>query len=525
MLENAVKISYSIDIFDTIGELYSARTAIIEYENNNKYNYNDLIQRSLRVAKYLSDLSIKAGDKIATLLMNRIEYIELFIASRKIGSVLVPINWRLTPGEIKAIIRDVEPKAVIYEPIFRELVERSVETDLASKIIKIVTDSEPLGPEYSYDDALRSQSIKGRRNIDFEEPAMILFTGGTTGVPKGAVIPYRQIFYNIVSEILTWRLKEDHKTIVLLPLFHTGGWNLLTLPLLVRGGLLYLVKKFDPKIFLEIVETSEGPMVIFAVPTIYYMIMKADGFKETRFDNVEWMLSGGAPIDKRIMEEYWSKGVKMAQGYGITEGGPNNITMPIYDLSLEDIKARWKSVGKPFAFNVIKIIGHDGRELGPNEYGEIVICGPLIFSGYWKRDEETASILRNGCVYTGDIGFYDVEGYFYVIDRKKDIIKSGGEQIYPREIEELVLQHPSVEDCAVIGVPDEKWGEVPKLIIKLKPMHKISKEEIIQFLAGKIARYKIPKYIAVVDEIPKSPAGKTLKRVLIERHGMPRDEL
>jgi fatty-acyl-CoA synthase len=525
MFENPEKISYSIDIFDTMGDLYSARTAIIEYESGDKYSYNDLTQRSLRVAKFLSELSIKAGDRIATLLMNRIEYIDLFLASRRIGSILVPINWRLTPSEIKSIIRDVEPKVIVYESMFRELVERSIEAGFTSKIIRIVTDSEPEDPEYPYNDALRSQGIRDRRDIEFEEPAMILFTGGTTGTPKGAVISYRQIFYNIVSEILTWRLREDHKTVVLLPLFHTGGWNVLTLPLLARGGLLYLVKKFDPKIFLEIVETSRGPLVIFAVPTIYYMIMKSDRFKEISFDNVEWMLSGGASIDRKIMEEYWSKGVRMAQGYGITEGGPNNLTMPIYDLSLEDIKVRWKSVGKPFAFNIVKIMDHDGRELGPNMYGEIVICGPLIFSGYWKRSGETASVLRDGCVYTGDIGFYDVEGYFYVVDRKKDIIKSGGEQIYPREIEELVLQHPSVEDCAVIGVPDEKWGEVPKLIIKLKPMHKISKDEIIKFLTGKLARYKIPKYIAIVDEIPKSPAGKTLKRILIERHGMPEDEL
>jgi fatty-acyl-CoA synthase len=514
-----------LDIFNALGNLYSTRTAIVEYETGNKYSYNDLIHRASKVAKYLADLSVKTGDRIATLLMNRIEYVDLFIASRKLGSILVPLNWRLTPSEIKVLLSEIEPKVIVYEAIFRELVEKAINKDTASHISRIVIDAEPLGSEHLYDEALRGGGIELRRGFNFEEPSMILFTGGTTGIPKGAIISYRQIFYNVISEILTWRLKEEHKTVLLLPLFHTGGWNLLTLPLLARGGLIYLIKRFDAKLFLEIVETLKGPWIIFAVPTVYYMIMKAEGFKDSSFTDVEWMLSGGAPNDVKIMEPYWSKGVKMAQGYGITEGGPNNLTMPIYDLSLDEIKARWKSVGKPFVFNVIKIVDESGRELGPNQPGEIVICGPLIFSGYWRRDEETTSTLRDGCVYTGDIGFYDDEGYFYIVDRKKDIIKSGGEQIYPREIEELASQHPAVEDCAVISVPDEKWGEVPKLVIKLRPGYKITKDEIINFLSGKIARYKLPKYVAIVDEIPRSSTGKLLRRILKEKHGRPTDEL
>lgn len=514
-----------LDIFTTLGNIYSTRTAIIEYEKETKYSYYDLMNRATKITSFLMDQQVGKGDRIVTLLMNRVEYIDLFIASRILGSILVPLNWRLTSEEIRALIREAEPKVIVYERTFRDLIEKAINKNVSSQIIKIIVDSEPKNTEYSYDEALKGKSLKFRRHFNFDEPSMILFTGGTTGIPKGAIISYRQIFYNVISEIITWRLKEDHKTIILLPLFHTGGWNLLTLPLLTRGGLLYMIKKFDPKIFLEMVETLKGPLIIFAVPTIYYMIMNHDDFKDTSFNNVEWMLSGGSPNDIKIMEKYWSKGVKLAQGYGITEGGPNNLTMPIHDLSIEDIRSRWKSVGKPFAFNIIKIVDQNDNILGPNQLGEIVICGPVVFSGYWRKEEETLSVLKNGCVYTGDIGYYDEDGYYYIVDRKKDIIKSGGEQIYPREIEELVLQHPSVEDCAVIGVPDEKWGEVPKLIIKPRPNHKISKDEIISFLNGKIARYKLPKYIAIVDEIPKSPAGKTLKRVLKEKHGLPIDEL
>jgi len=515
----------AFDMFNALGNLYSGRTAIVEYETGSKYSYGDLVNRASKVAKYLASLSVKVGDRVATLLMNRVEYIDLFIASRRLGSILVPFNWRLTPSELRVLMREVEPKVIVYEATFRDLVEQAIDKSMASEVSKIVVGAEPRGSEYLYDEALRGGGLELERRIDFEEPSMILFTGGTTGIPKGAIISYRQIFYNVISEVFTWRLREDHKTVLLLPLFHTGGWNLLTLPLLARGGLVYLTKRFDAKLFLEIVETLKGPWLVFAVPTIYYMVMKTEGFRDATFADVEWMLSGGAPNDVKIMEHYWSKGVKMAQGYGITEGGPNNLTMPVHDLSLEEIKAKWKSVGKPFAFNVIKVVDESGKELGPNQLGEIVICGPLIFSGYWRRDEETASTLRDGCIYTGDIGFYDEEGYFYIVDRKKDIIKSGGEQIYPREIEELMLQHLAVEDCAVISVPDEKWGEAPKLIIKLRSGHKITKDEVINFLSGKIARYKLPKYVAIADEIPRSPTGKLLRRILKEKHGTPTDGL
>jgi len=514
-----------IDIFNSIGDLYSARTAIIEYKTGSKYSYGELAYRASRIAGYLSDLSLGEGDRIAALLMNRVEYIDLFLAARKLGSILVPLNWRLTSYELRAVIRDIEPKVVVYEERFRGLIEEAVKGEQGSRIYRVVVNGEPNSSEYYYGEAFKSRPLNTKRHVRYEEPAMILYTGGTTGIPKGAVITYRQIFYNVFSEILTWRLRDSHRTVTFLPLFHTGGWNLLTLPLLARGGLVYMIEKFDPHLALEVIEAAGSPLVIFGVPTMYYMMAKSSRFKESSLENVEWMISGGAPIDRKVMEEYWSKKVKIAQGYGMTEGGPNNLTMPVHDLSIEEIKARWKSVGKPFVFNEIKVVDQDGRGLGPNVYGEIVICGPVIFSGYWKRVEETAAVLKNGCVYTGDIGYYDDDGYFYIVDRKKDIIKSGGEQIYPREIEELILQHPSVEDCAVIGVPDEKWGEVPKLIIKLRPSHMITKEEIIRFLEGKVARYKMPKYVAIVDEIPKSPAGKTLKRVLIEKHGTPADEL
>ncbi|MEM2302147.1 MAG: AMP-binding protein [Sulfolobales archaeon] len=511
------------DILEEAERIYSSRTAIIDYVSGYKYSYSDLGGRSSKIAGFLQDLSLKPGDRIAYMLTNRIECIDLFKVSGMLGLILVPLNWRLLGSELRSIIRNTAPKVIFYESVFRDLAAEALKG--INGIFRVVIDGEPREGEYSYEEALKAGGIKTPRKVSLEEPRMILYTGGTTGIPKGAVISNRQILFNIFSEILTWRLREDHRTVALLPLFHTGGWNLLTLPLLARGGMIYMIRRFDPKLFLEIIETEKGPFTIFGVPTMYYMISKHGDFREASFRNVEWMMSGGSHIDRKILEEFWAKGVKMAQGYGSTEAGPNNLTPPIQDLSLDDMKTRWRSVGKPFAFNEVFVVDDNGNILGPNQYGELVFCGPLVFSGYWGMPEETKLVLRDGCVYTGDIGFYDDEGYFYVVDRKKDIIKSGGEQVYPREIEELVLQHPAVEDCAVIPVPDEKWGEVPKLVVKLRSGLGITKHEILGFLEGKIARYKIPKYVAVVDEIPRNPAGKILKRVLIEKHGSPIDEI
>ena len=513
-----------VDLSRFASRLYGPRTAVVDEGKGKKYSYTELEERAARVAGFLEEHGVGPGDRVAYLLYNGVECIDLFYASGKLGSILVPINWRLTPIEVRHILEDIRPKVLVYDVALRRLVEEALRnTDLAH--FRIVARGEPREEEYGYEEMLASKALRVARSVDLEETRMILYTGGTTGFPKGAMISARQVLFNVFSEILTWRLHEGHKAPILLPLFHTGGWNLLTLPLLARGGTVHLVPKFDPEWFIEHVETVKGPHLVFGVPTIYYLISRSPGFKDARFAEVEWMLSGAAPIHRNIMEKYWEKGIKMGQGYGLTEGGPNNLTMPIHEMSLEEIKEKWSSVGKPFAFSHVLIVGSDGSPQGPGRYGEIVVCGPLVFSGYWGRPEETQETLREGCVYTGDIGFYDEDGYFYIINRKKDIIKSGGEQVYPREIEDIVREHPLVEDAAVIGVPDEKWGEVPKLIVKLKEGAALSKEDLLGFLEGRIARYKMPKYVAIVDEIPRSVAGKVLKRILRERHGEPRDEL
>ena len=511
------------DIFSAASRHFASLTAVIEYDTGRKHSYMDLELRGRAVAGFLRELGVGKGSRIAVLTYNSIETIDLLNASWKLGSIYVPINWRLAPREIAYILRDVEPRVIVYDASFTGVVEEALK-EAKMEVLRVSINGDSRSSDYLYEEALRSRT-SARESLSLEDPLMILYTGGTTGFPKGALISVRQVLFNILSEIMTWRLNRSIRAPIMLPLFHTGGWNLLTLPLLAVGGTIFLRKRFDPAWLVELVEAEKGPFVVFAVPTIYYMVSSHKSFGEARFEEVEWMLSGGAPINKKILERFWEKKVKIAQGYGSTEAGPNNLTMPIWELSLDEIKHRWSSVGKPFAFNEISVLREDGSPAGPRELGELVVCSPLSFSGYWGMPEETSKTLRNSCVYTGDIAYYDEQGFYYIVDRKKDIIKSGGEQVYPRELEEIALTHPLVEDAAVIGVPDEKWGEVPKLLVKVAKGARPTKESLLSVYQGKVARYKVPKYVAVIDEIPRNAAGKILKRILRERHGEPKDEL
>lgn len=517
-------VAETIDISRFTSRLYGDKVAVIDYEDGSKYSFNDLDSRGRRTAGFLRDLQVGRGDRVAYILTNRVECFDLYNASTKLGAVLVPISWRLTPGDVARILREVEPKVLVYEERSADLA-RSALAHYKAGIERIVVDAASTDNGYVWSDVMKSKSLAERERVDLEEPIMILYTGGTTGFPKPAVISGRQILFNILSEIITWRLHYQHRTVLMLPLFHTGGWNLLTLPLMAVGGSVYTMKRFDPSKTLEIVETEKGPFVTFGVPTTYYMIASLPDFKQARFESVEWMLSGGSFIDRKVLEWYWDRGVKIAQGYGSTEAGPNNLTMPIHDLTLDDIRARWRSVGKPFAFNQVFVADDAGNPLGPGRYGELVICGPTVFSGYLGRDDETRQTLRDGCVYTGDIAYYDDDGFYYIVDRKKDVIKSGGEQVFPRDVEDAALTHPKVEDAAVIGVPDPQWGEAVKIIIKPKPGVEISKEELLGYLRKHLPGYKIPKYMAIASEIPRNPTGKILRMLLVERYGHPRDDL
>ena len=356
-----------------------------------------------------------------------------------------------------------------------------------------------------------SKSEIERPIINFEDPHLILFTGGTTGLPKGAILSHRLIFWNSINTILSWGLIAEDIQPLLFPLFHTGGWNVLLVPFYHLGAKTILMGDFNPEEALKILEKQNCTIVI-GVPTMFLMMANSPKFKTTNLETVKIFISGGAPCPVAIMEKYWAKNKLFKMGYGLTEVGPNNFYLPE-----KQIKKKPTSVGLPVFHCDMKIINTKTNAIvKQGEVGELLLKGPHIFSGYWNEPEETKKTIEsNGWVHTGDLAKQDEEGYYYIVGRRKEMYISGGENIFPVEIEELLFKHPAIDLAAVIGVPDDKWGEVGKAFITLKPDKTTTIDAIREYLAQRLAKYKVPKYFEIKDNLPTSASGKILKRELI----------
>jgi fatty-acyl-CoA synthase len=440
-------------------QLTPDRIAIIDNIEKQKYSFLDMNIRANQLARLLLEIGISKGDRIAMFSKNRLDCIDLLFATGKIGAILVPLNIRLTIQELKYLIEQTNPSLLVYDP------------DLIDKVSEIKNTCEldgymVMGYQSFDGDRASRQSMGGysgldvrRPQIEFDDPSLILFTGGTTGLPKGAILSHRLIFWNSMNTILSWGLQPDDIQPLLFPLFHTGGWNVLLLPCYYQGSTTILMGDFDPDETLQIIE-DERCTIVIGVPTMFIMIANSPKFETMNIDTVRVFISGGAACPEEVMRKYWDRGKILKMGYGLTEVGPNNFYLP-NNL----VKEYPLSVGFPVLNCDTKIVDPktnkpvSGREI----VGELLLKGPHIFSGYWNNPEATKNTIEpDGWVHTGDLVKQDVNGLYYIVGRKKEMYISGGENIYPIEIEEALYQLPSIDMAAVIGIPDEKWGEVGK---------------------------------------------------------------
>jgi len=444
----------------------------------------------------LEEIGLRKGDRVAVLSYNSTEYLAIYMASLKKGYILAPLSWRASAKELAFMVNDVEPKVIFYHKEFEDLLQKSLEQISDKPVIINIEELRGLHKE-------EPGKFLRREIISEEDISMLLYTGGTTGGLKAAMIPYRQVIWNALNTIVSWGLSPSDIAPVFFPFFHTGGWHVITIPLYIVRGTLVIVKRFDPDEAIDVIE-KERCTIVIAVPTMFHMITKSSKFKEAKFESVRFFKSGGGTSPYDLVKIYWDKGAKYFQGYGLTEAGPNLLYTPEATM-----REKVMSVGKTGFFVELKIVKEDGSEAKPGEIGELYVRGPVVFSGYWKRPKETQeTITPDGWVRTGDLFTRDEDGYFYFVERKKFMIKSGGENIYPSEIEEAIRAHPGVEEVAVFGVPDPKWIEAVAAVIKLKTGWSISPEEIKSFLRNKLPGYKIPKYVWIVNEIPKTAVGK-----------------
>lgn len=496
------------------------KEAVYDIDNECSYSYRDMDRRADILANYLIDqATVKKGDRIAFISRNRIELLDAYYATGKCGAILVPYNARLSVDELVQLIESETPCVLFYEDIFAATVEALKEKTKIARYVVLAGAAETMS-DIHYEAVMAYQNAAPCRcdELTLEDIHLLIHTGGTTGLPKGGMISHGTMLFNAMNEIVTWGLSHTDSTHLLLPLFHTGGWNLLTLPLLHAGGRVLINKQFDPKLSLRMIHEQKTTFV-FGAATIFRMMIDQPEFETVDFSSVKWIMAGAAPTPLNIMARFWNKGIRFVLGYGMTEAGPNNLSVPAEFITSEEMREKYASVGKPMYLTLAKIIDDAGNELGDDEVGELIWSGPQIFSGYWNNEQETAKTLRDGWVYTGDMAKRDKDGYYYIVGRKKNMFISGGENVFPPEIEKVLYELPEVYEVCVIGVPDEKWGEVGKAIISLRPGASLTREQVLKHLTAKLARFKVPAYIQFVADVPKNSVGKIENARVIALYG------
>ena len=432
-------------------------------------------------------------DRVAILAQDGIEHLDLFYACGKLGAIHTALNWRLHWRELVAIIQDTQPKVIIYSDVFKDTileVEKATrDTDYAiSQFLHIEGDG--IQGSLDYESTIQSSSEKKvtYEALEKEDIACLLFTGGTTGLPKGAQISHRQICWNVLNTVIH-DLNHDDIYLCVFPLFHAGGLFAYLSSQVVFGNLTILTKQFDPVQVLDLIE-KEKVTVFAAVPTMYQMMAQADNFKKADLSSLRFCTSGGAPLPVPLIEEYTrEKGIRFKQGFGMTEYGPG-----LFALPPEDAIRKAGSIGRPNFFIDVRVVDEDNHPLGPDSAGELLLKGPSGCSGYWNNPEATAEVIdEEGWFHTGDIVEYDQDWYFFVRDRKKDMFISGAENVYPVEIENVLYKLPEIQMCAVIGIPDDKWGEVGKACIVFKPGQSVAEGESVYPHGGKLGQVQSPQ--------------------------------
>ncbi|MBB2479725.1 long-chain fatty acid--CoA ligase [Bacillus sp. APMAM] len=488
-----------LDWISSRARLTPNKTAIIDVTNDTSITYSELNERSNKWAYLFAEKRIEKGDRVALLAANQKEVFEIMFACSKLGAIFVPLNWRLSVDELNYILEDCNPNFLIYNEKFSETVLH----------LKNVAD------KLALNDLIQSEKkvVQPFSTSPTEtDPWLMIYTGGTTGKPKGVILSHQSIIWNAINTIISWGLTSEEVTLNYLPLFHTGGINALSVPILMNGGTVVIGDQFHAEEAVHYLNKYKCTIALF-VPTMYHMMVGTKGFQASTFPSMKVFLSGAAPCPLSIYEKFFAKGLPFKEGYGLTEAGPNN-----FFISPND--AIWKkgSVGKPMAFNQIKLIKIDGTEAGTDEVGEILIRGKHAFKEYWNNPIETAEAWKDGWLYSGDLGKKDRDGYYYIVGRKKDMIITGGENVYPLEIEHWLCEHPDVDEASVVGLSDEKWGERVTAFIVLKT-DQIGKEEVLKIhCSQKLAKYKIPKEFVFLQELPKTHVGKIDKKYLKEQY-------
>lgn len=465
------------------------RTAIVADADGTEYTYSEFAQAVEEIANSLPALGVQPGDRIVTLSRNRVELLSLLFAALRRDATLAPVSHRLSPGTVATLVDRIAPELVVVEPAFED---RLTDVDVESVDFS------------DFDGGSPADTL----DRDSDAPPLFLHTGGTTGTPKVVPISERQLEWNAITEVVAWGLDDETVSVVVLPMFHTGGWNLLTLPTLYAGGTVVLRPEFEPGEVLRCIE-AYGATQMFAVPAIYRALADHPDFDDTDVSTIEWFMSGGGPCPREVMRPYLDRDETFVQGYGLTEGGPNNLYR---SPDRDDAREKLDSVGRPFPDCEARIVDADGAPVEGSGTGELELSGPVTADGYLETEDGT---FDGNWVSTGDVARRDEDGDYSIVGRTDNMFVSGGENVYPEAIEDVLESHDGVAAVGVVAIPHERWGEVPKAIV----VGNISREELRAFCEAELADYEVPHEVEFVDALPETGAGKLDRGALEEAYG------
>ncbi|MGW7518146.1 acyl-CoA synthetase [Streptomyces sp. NPDC054796] len=475
-----------------------------------------LHDRTTRLAHTLRELGVRRGDRVAFLGPNHPAYFETFFATGLLGAVFLPLNTRLSAPETAYQLTDSGARLLVHTPEHAPLVQELAGQRGGSVPVGDVPRTLPV--DVAYEDAIAAaQGEPLDETVDPDDLCLLMYTSGTTGRPKGAMLTHGNLTWNAVNVLVDHDLVADEVALVSAPLFHTAALNMLALPVLLKGGCCLLTGSFEPDAAFDLVARHRVSFM-FGVPAMYQRLAAHPRWPDADLSSLRLLTCGGAPVPRSLIETYQARGLTFTQGYGMTEAAPG-----VLFLDAAHSVSKAGSAGVPHFFSDVRVVepGPGLRPVGPGETGEVVVRGPHVMPGYWGLPEESAEAFTDGWFRSGDAARRDEDGYVTIVDRYKDMIISGGENVYPAEVEAALLDDPAVAECAVIGVPDEKWGEAPLAVVVPHEGDAPDPDRIRGTLAGRLAAYKVPRSVVVADALPRTASGKLLKSALRERYGTP----
>lgn len=488
-------------------ELNPERDAL-EFENQ-VWTYAEFSDRVRKAATVLKQKGVCRGDRVGFLGLNQPAFLETIFAANTIGAIFVPLNFRLTAQELGFIINDAGVHTLVVDEMLQPVVDGAKAELCCRNFLSVAQDAKGW---VNFDSEITAADpFEDMVSVSQDDVCLIMYTSGTTGLPKGAMLSHGNIMWNNINSQLAFGGSRDDVLLTVAPLFHIGGLNVLTLQNFSVGSKLVLMRTFDPEAVLDIIDAKKVSYM-FGAPAMFQFMMQHPKFETTTFDSVVSFVCGAAPPPESLLTTYADRGVSFCQGYGLTETSPfGTFLTPEWNIP------KLGSAGQAAMHCYVRVVDEDNKPLAVNERGEICIMGPNVMLGYWNRPEATAAAIdAEGWFHSGDVGYLDEDGFLYICDRLKDMVISGGENVYPAEVESVLFKHEAIAEVAVIGLADEKWGEAVTAIAALHEGQSLTLEELRAFADTQLAKYKLPLRLHIVPELPRNPAGKVLKFKLKE---------